>query len=80
MPPPNPFLNDDGLFSPRDRHQGFNTPSLVGAYHNFLLLHNRRTKSLCDLLAGPHGPTKTSGTDEFSDEELHDLIAYLKSL
>ncbi len=73
-------VHDVGLDSPRQRHQGFNTPSLLGVYRKVLFLHDGRAKSLDDLLAVPHSPKKVSGTDDFSESELRDLIAYLKSL
>lgn len=73
-------IHDVGLGSPRDEYEGFNTPSLVGLYHRVRLLHDGRSKSLDDLLAGPHSPDKVTGQGELTDAERADLIAYLKTL
>jgi len=73
-------IHEVGLASPDDHFQGFNTPSLRGVYRKVLWLHDGRAKSLDDLLSGPHSPTRVSGTEKLSDQELQDMIAYLKSL
>jgi YVTN family beta-propeller protein len=73
-------IHDVGLGSPRDEYQGYNTPSLVGVYQRVRLLHDGRSKSLEKALAGPHNPAKVTGRGELSEEELADLIEYLKTL
>ena len=73
-------VHDVGLGGPRDRHQGFNTPSLLGVHRKVLLLHDGRSKLLHDLLTGPHCPTTVSGTEALSEVDLSDLIGYLRSL
>lgn len=73
-------IHDVGLGSPRDEYEGFNTPSLVGLYRRVRLLHDGRSKSLDDLLTGPHNPDRVTGQGELTDTERADLIEYLKSL
>ncbi len=73
-------IHDVGLGSPRDRYQGFNTPSLVGVYRKVRLLHDGRARSLEEVLTGPHNPDQVTGQGSLSEDELEDLIAYLKSL
>jgi YVTN family beta-propeller protein len=73
-------IHDVGLGSPRDEYDGFNTPSLLGLYHRVRLLHDGRSKTLDDLLTGPHNPASVTGEGELTDAERADLIEYLKSL
>lgn len=73
-------IHDVGLASKRDQLEGFNTPSLLGVHRKVLWLHDGRAKSLADLLNGPHSPAKVSGTASLSEQEVNDLIAYLRSL
>jgi YVTN family beta-propeller protein len=73
-------IHDVGLGSPRDRYDGFNTPSLRGVYAKVRLLHDGRTENLHDLLTGPHNPREVTGNGELTADELQDLIEYLKSL
>lgn len=72
-------VHDVGTGSPNDRYQGFNTPSLLGAHRRVRLLHDGRARGLAEVLRGDHAPDKVSG-GKLSDEELADLIEYLKSL
>ncbi|MCA9073217.1 MAG: c-type cytochrome, partial [Planctomycetaceae bacterium] len=73
-------VHDVGLGSPDDKYQGFNTPSLLGVYRRVRLLHHGRAKSLEDLLTDLHAPSKVAGEGELTDQQMQDLIAYLKSL
>jgi len=73
-------VHDVGLGSPRDRYPGYNTPSLLGVYRRVKLLHDGRVDSLAALLTGPHAPEKVSGTSPLSEQEVRDLVEYLKSL
>ena len=73
-------IHDVGLGSPRDRYQGFNTPSLRNVYQKVKLLHDGRAESLADVITGPHSPDKVSGTAALTPEEVSDLVEYLKSL
>lgn len=72
-------IHDVGLGSPRDEYEGFNTPSLVGLYRRVRLLHDGRSKTLDELLTGPHNPASVTGQGELSDSERADLIEYLNS-
>lgn len=73
-------VHDVGLGSEDDKYQGFNTPSLLGVYRRVRLLHHGRANSLEDLLTNLHAPSKVAGTEDLNEDELKDLIAYLKSL
>jgi len=73
-------IHDVGLGSPRDRYKGYNTPSLVGVYRRVRLLHDGRVDSLEALLAGPHAPERVAGAGKLSDEQIKELVEYLKSL
>jgi cytochrome c peroxidase len=69
-----------GLEEPDDAYRGYNPPSLRGAYDKDPYLHDGRSKTLRDALAGPHSPDLAGGGDALSDGELDDLVEYLKTL
>ncbi|HEX7375805.1 MAG TPA: cytochrome c peroxidase [Pirellulales bacterium] len=73
-------IHDVGLGSPRDEYEGFNTPSLIGLYQRVRFLHDGRSKTLDQLLTGPHSPDKVTGRGDLTDAERADLIEYLKTL
>lgn len=73
-------IHDVGLGSRSDRYQGFNTPSLIGVGQKVIWLHDGRGADLKQVLSGPHDPKSVSGTRSLSEQELTDLIAYLKTL
>lgn len=73
-------VHDLGLGSPKDRYEGYNTPSLRGVYQKVKLLHDGRAESLEALLTGPHAPEKVVGTGKLNEQEVRDLVEYLKSL
>ncbi|MEQ8789050.1 MAG: c-type cytochrome [Pirellulaceae bacterium] len=73
-------IHDVGLGDRSDRYDGFNTPSLIGVYSKVRLLHDGRPRTLEQVLTGPHDPDKVTGLGQLTDEQLQDLIAYLKSL
>lgn len=73
-------IHDLGLGSPDDEYEGFNTPSLLGVYRRLRLMHHGRAKSLEELLTDLHAPSQVAGEGDLSEDELQDLIAYLKSL
>ena len=72
-------VHDVGLGSPRDRYKGYNTPSLLGVYGKVKLLHDGRVDSLEAVITGPHAPEKVAGS-KLSEDEVKDLVEYLKSL
>ena len=73
-------IHDVGLGSRTDRYKGFNTPSLRGLYRRVKLLHDGQVDSLEALLTGPHAPEKVAGTGKLDEQEVKDLVEYLKSL
>jgi cytochrome c peroxidase len=73
-------IHDVGLGAPADRYRGFNTPTLLNVYRKTNLLHDGRAGTLQEVLTGPHNPKHVGGEAELSEEELEDLITYLKSL
>ena len=73
-------IHDVGLGSDEDEYDGFNTPMLIGLYRKVRFLHDGRAKTLEEVLTEYHSPEKVSGTRALKDEEVSDLIEYLKSL
>jgi DNA-binding beta-propeller fold protein YncE/mono/diheme cytochrome c family protein len=73
-------IHEVGLGSEDDHFKGFNTPSLLGVGRKVMWLHDGRAKSLRELLTGPHSPANVSGSDNLTEQEMHDLVAYLESL
>lgn len=73
-------VHDVGLGSPRDKYQGYNTPSLCGVYQKVKLLHDGRSDWLLDVITGAHAPEKVAGTGTLTKGEARDLVEYLKSL
>ena len=73
-------IHDVGLGVAGDAYRGFNTPSLLGVYDRLLYLHDGRSRSLEELLKGPHSPAKVTRKGELTAAELAELVEYLKSL
>lgn len=73
-------IHDVGTGSETDAYDGFNTPSLLGVRGRVRFLHDGRSKSLRELMAGPHRPSQVRGTGDLTDEDLSDLVSYLESL
>jgi cytochrome c peroxidase len=73
-------IHDVGLNSEYDVYEGFNTPSLLGCGNRVRYLHHGRALSLDDLLSDLHSPAKVSGTQELTEQQRADLIAYLRTL
>ncbi|MFN3192929.1 MAG: c-type cytochrome [Aureliella sp.] len=69
-----------GLERDTDRYEGYNTPSLRGVYRKPRLLHDGRAKSLETVLKKWHRADEIGGGAELSDEQLEQLVAYLKTL
>jgi YVTN family beta-propeller protein len=69
-----------GLEEPDDAYKGYNPPSLRGTYDKDPYLHDGRSKTLREALSGPHSAETVTGLGELSDQELSDLISYLKTL
>jgi len=69
-----------GLEEPDDAYRGYNPPSLQGVYDKDPYLHDGRSRTLREVLEGPHNPDVVAGQGTLSDAELDDLVTYLKSL
>ena len=73
-------LHDVGLGERGDVYKTYNPPSLRGVYDKDPYLHDGRARTLRDALTVGHNPEEVMGLGALSDEELDDLIAYLKAL
>ena len=73
-------IHEVGLEEPDDAYRGYNPPSLRGVYDKDPYLHDGRAKTLRDALSGPHSAENVTALGELTEQELDDLIAYLKSL
>jgi YVTN family beta-propeller protein len=73
-------VHDVGLGERGDRYEGHNPPSLRGVYDKDPYLHDGRALTLRDMLVEGHSPEEVTGGESLSEQELSDLIAYLKSL
>ncbi|QDV14378.1 Virginiamycin B lyase [Rosistilla oblonga] len=73
-------IHDVGTGSKSDHYDGYNTPTLRGTYRKVRWMHSGRAKSLERVLTDLHSPEKVSGLPKLSDDEVDDLIAYLRSL
>ena len=73
-------IHDLGLGEEKDKYQGFNTPTLSGVYRKVRLMHHGRAKTLQQVLSEYHAPQDVGGSGQLSEQQLADLIAYLKSL
>lgn len=73
-------IHDVGLGSKSDKYEGYNTPSLRGLYRRVRFLHNGRAKSLERVINDLHSPEKVAGESKLTEQEVSDLIAYLRSL
>ena len=73
-------IHDLGLGEEKDKYQGFNTPTLSGVYRKVRLMHHGRAKTLQQVLSEYHAPEDVGGSGKLSEQQLADLIAYLKSL
>jgi YVTN family beta-propeller protein len=69
-----------GLEESDDAYRGYNPPSLRGVYDKDPYLHDGRSKTLREALAGPHSAEAVTAMGELSEQELSDLLAYLKTL
>jgi cytochrome c peroxidase len=70
-----------GLESPDDFYKkGFNPPSLRGVSKRGPWLHDGRAKTLEELFAEHHRPSKLGGKPDFTPAELSDLLVFLRSL
>lgn len=73
-------IHDVGLGSKNDRYEGFNTPTLRNLYRKVRFLHSGRARTLERVVTDLHSPEKVAGSGALSEQEVQDLIAYLRSL
>jgi cytochrome c peroxidase len=72
---------DVGISDPRpDAHNKYNPPSLIGLRDRYRYLHDGRAESLWAVFREHNAEGKHGKVLEFSDAELRDLIAFLKTL
>jgi YVTN family beta-propeller protein len=69
-----------GTGSKRDRYPGYSPPSLLGIYDRVLYIHDGRASSLEEVLRGVHAPENVTKQGKLTEEELRDLVEYVKSL
>lgn len=74
------LVHDVGTGSKDDRYEGYNTPSLLGLVSKVRFLHDGRAKSLEAVLTQWHAPEEVTGEGKLTEQQLDDLIAYLKTL
>ncbi|MEZ6135342.1 MAG: hypothetical protein R3C53_10575 [Pirellulaceae bacterium] len=74
------LIHDVGLGSESDKYEGYNTPSLIGAYRKVRYLHDGRAKTLERVLTKYHRSDEIGGGQELDDSQIADLIEYIKSL
>ena len=73
-------IHDVGTGSEEDFYKGYNTPSLVGVHQKVRLLHTGRAKDLRRVLTDLHRPEDVNGEGDLTEQEIEDLITYLKTL
>jgi len=73
-------LHDVGTGERGDVYSSYNPPSLVHVFDKIKYLHDGRAKSLRDVFTGAHDPNKFVGRGALTEQELSDLLEYLKSL
>ncbi len=73
-------IHDVGLGSASDKYEGYNTPSLRGVYRKVRFLHNGRARSLEAVVTDLHAPERVAGEGRLTDQEISDLVEYLRSL
>lgn len=73
-------IHDVGTNARGDVYSGYNPPTLLGVYDRLLYLHDGRAATLEQLLKGPHHPDQVNARGDLTDQELADLLEYLKSL
>jgi YVTN family beta-propeller protein len=69
-----------GLEERRDVYKGYNPPSLRGLYDTDPYLHDGRAATLLDALKGEHSADFVSGMGDLSEQEVLDLVEYLRAL
>ncbi len=73
-------MHDVGTGGPLDHDVRFDTPGLTELYRTAPYLHDGRSAALRDVLTVDNDSDRHGVTSQLSDEELEDLIAFLRSL
>ncbi len=73
-------VHDLGLGERGDVYVGHNPPSLIGVYDKDPYMHDGRAATLRATLIEHHNPEDVTGGGALGDDELADLIEYLKTL
>lgn len=73
-------VHDIGLEERGAVYKGYNPPSLVGLYDKDPYLHDGRAADLRETLTKWHAPEEVTGLGELNEQELQDLLEYLKTL
>lgn len=73
-------IHDVGTGSESDFYRGYNTPSLLGVHEKVRLLHTGRARDLHRVITDLHRPEDVNGEGDLSEQEISDLIAYLRTL
>lgn len=73
-------IHDVGTGSRSDVYRGYNTPSLLGVASKVRFLHDGRASSLEEVLRGVHAPERVTEQGSLTEDQVRDLLAYLKSL
>ena len=73
-------IHDVGTGTESDFYKGYNTPSLLGVHEKVRMLHTGRARDLHRVITDLHRPEDVNGEGELSEQEVSDLIAYLRSL
>ena len=73
-------IHDLDLGERGDVYVGHNPPSLIGVYDKDPYMHDGRARDLRETLTKHHNPDDVTGAGALSEQELADLIEYLKSL
>jgi cytochrome c peroxidase len=69
-----------GLESAADAYPGFNPPSLRGVGTRAPYLHDGRADTLEEVLGKHHSPSKLTGKPDFTEAEMSEVVAFLRSL
>ena len=72
--------HDVGMIRDSDKYDSYNTPSLVGVYRKARWLHDGRAKTLAKVFEKWHRPDEIGGGAELTEQQIADLVAYLKTL
>jgi cytochrome c peroxidase len=73
-------LHDVGSRSAYDRHDAFDTPTLIEAWRTAPYMHDGKFTTIADLiLKGKHGAT-AGDIESLTEQELEDLVEFVQSL